>query len=36
VEGRYVYGLTNLKLGTITEDESYKTRTFLILGGISF
>jgi hypothetical protein len=36
VEGRYVYGLTNLKLGTLTDDESYKTRTFLILGGISF
>jgi hypothetical protein len=36
VEGRYVYGLTNLKLGTITDDESYKTRTFLILGGITF
>lgn len=36
VEGRYVYGLTNLKLGTITDDESYKNRTFMILGGISF
>lgn len=36
VEGRYVYGLTNLKLGTITDNESYKTRTFLILGGVSF
>jgi hypothetical protein len=36
VEGRYVYGLTNLKLGTITDDESYKNRTFMILGGITF
>jgi hypothetical protein len=34
VEGRYVYGLADLKLGTVTSSESYKTRTFLILVGI--
>jgi hypothetical protein len=35
-EGRYIYGLSDLKLGTVTSAESYKTRSFLILGGISF
>lgn len=34
VEGRYVYGLTDLKLSTITSSESYKTRTFMILLGL--
>ncbi|HET9274583.1 MAG TPA: porin family protein [Gemmatimonadales bacterium] len=36
VEGRYVYGLTDLKLGTVTSGESYKNRTFLILGSFVF
>src|SRR2546427_928027 len=36
VEGRYVYGLTDLKLSTITSSESYKTRWFLILAGWAF
>jgi len=36
VEGRYVYGLTDLKLNTITSSESYKTRSFLILAGWAF
>ncbi|MGH7561351.1 MAG: outer membrane beta-barrel protein [Gemmatimonadales bacterium] len=36
LEGRYVYGLTDLKLNTITTEESYKHRTFLILAGILF
>jgi len=36
VEGRYVYGLTNLKLGTVTSSDSYKTRSFLILAGFTF
>jgi hypothetical protein len=36
VEGRYVYGLTDLKLSTITSSTSYKTRSFLILAGYSF
>lgn len=35
-EGRYVYGLTDLKLGTITSSESYKTRSFMILAGFHF
>jgi hypothetical protein len=36
LEGRYVYGLTDLKLSTVTSSESYKTRSFLILAGIGF
>ncbi|HYV95921.1 MAG TPA: porin family protein [Gemmatimonadaceae bacterium] len=36
LEGRYVYGLTDLKLGTVTTTDSYKTRSFLILAGIGF
>jgi len=36
VEGRYLYGLTDLKLGTVTSSASYKTRSFLILAGFAF
>ena len=36
VEARYVYGLKDLKLDTVTSDESFKTRSFLILGGLVF
>ena len=36
IEGRYIYGLTDLKLSTITSSESYKTRSFLILAGWAF
>ena len=36
LEGRYVYGLTDLKLSTVTTSTSYKTRSFLLLAGISF
>lgn len=36
VEGRYMYGLTDLKLSTATSSSSYKTRSFLILMGIGF
>jgi hypothetical protein len=36
VEGRYIYGLTDLQPSTVTSSESYKVRTFLILGGIHF
>jgi hypothetical protein len=36
IEGRYVYGLTDLKLGTITSSDSYKTRSFMILAGSHF
>jgi hypothetical protein len=32
-EGRYVYGLTDLKLNTVTSSSSYKTRSFLLLVG---
>jgi hypothetical protein len=31
VEGRYVYGLTDLKLTTLTSSESFKHRTFMLL-----
>lgn len=31
LEGRYVYGLRDLKLNTVGDPNSYKTRTFLIL-----
>jgi hypothetical protein len=36
LEGRYLYGLTDLKLNTVTSSDSYKTRSFLILAGIDF
>mgnify|MGYP003578618098 CR=1 FL=1 len=36
IEGRYVYGLSDLKLGTVTSSDSYKTRSFLILAGWAF
>jgi len=36
LEGRYVYGLTDLKLNTVTSSSSYQTRSFLLLAGISF
>lgn len=36
IEGRYVYGLTDLKLGTVTSSDSYKTRSFLLLAGWAF
>jgi hypothetical protein len=36
VEGRYVYGLSDLQLGTVTDSESYKTRSFMLLFGIGF
>jgi len=36
IEGRYIYGLTDLKLSTVTGSESYKTRSFLILAGWAF
>jgi Outer membrane protein beta-barrel domain len=34
-EGRYVYGLTDLKLNTVTSSTSYKTRSFLLLVGFA-
>lgn len=36
IEGRYIYGLTDLKLSTVTSPDSYKTRSFLILAGWAF
>jgi hypothetical protein len=36
LEGRYMYGLSDLKLGTVTSGSSYKNRSFLILGGLQF
>lgn len=36
LEGRYIYGLTDLRLSTVTSSDSYKTRSFIILTGIAF
>ena len=36
IECRYIYGLNNLKLSTVTTSQSYKTRSFLILAGLAF
>ncbi|MGA9835713.1 MAG: porin family protein [Gemmatimonadaceae bacterium] len=36
IEGRYVYGLTDLKFGTISTTNSYQTRSFLLLVGLGF
>jgi hypothetical protein len=36
LEARYVYGLSDLKLGTVTDSQSYQTRSFMILMGIGF
>ena len=36
LEGRYIYGLNDLKLSTVTSSQSYKTRSFLILAGLTF
>jgi hypothetical protein len=34
LEGRFVYGLRDLRLETVTSSTSYKNRTFMILGSI--
>jgi hypothetical protein len=34
IEGRYIYGFRDLKLSTVTSNQSYKTRTFMILVSI--
>jgi hypothetical protein len=36
VEGRYVYGLQDLHLDTVTETGNYRNRSFMILVGVSF
>lgn len=36
IEGRYLYGLSDLQLGTVSDPESYRTRSFKLLFGIRF
>lgn len=36
VEGRYVYGLTDLSFNTVSSSNSYKTRTLMLLAGVGF
>ena len=36
VEGRYVYGLKDLHLETVTEGSNYRHRSFMILVGVGF
>jgi Outer membrane protein beta-barrel domain len=36
LEGRYVYGLTDLKLNTVSTSDSYQTRSFMLLAGFTF
>ena len=36
IEGRYLYGLSDLQLGTVSDPESYRTRSFKLLFGIGF
>ena len=36
IEGRYVYGLSDLKLSTVQASSSYKTRSLLLLAGFGF
>lgn len=36
VEGRYMYGLTDLHLDTVSNTGNYKSRSFMILAGIGF
>lgn len=36
VEGRYVYGLSDLNFGTVSNTENYKSRTFVLLLGLGF
>ena len=34
IEGRYLYGLTDLRISTVTSSSSYKDRSFLLLASI--
>jgi hypothetical protein len=36
VEARYVYGLSDLKLSTVADSDSYQTRSFLVLFALGF
>jgi len=36
VEARYIYGLSDLSWDTVTDSDSYRTRSFMILAGLGF
>ena len=36
IEGRYVYGLSDLNFDTVSDEDSYRDRSFMILGAITF
>lgn len=36
LEGRYMWGLRDLELETVSEEESYRNRTLMILAGVTF
>jgi hypothetical protein len=36
LQGRYIYGLTNLDYNTVSNSSNYKTRSFMLLLGIGF
>jgi hypothetical protein len=36
VEARYIYGLQDLELDTVTDSDNYAERSFMILAGIAF
>ena len=36
LEGRYVYGLSNLNLSTVSNSGNYQARSFMLLAGIGF
>lgn len=36
LEGRYIYGLSDLSWDTVTDADSYRTRSFMILAGLGF
>jgi hypothetical protein len=36
VEGRYIYGLSDLDFDTVSDEDSYEERSFMILGAVTF
>ena len=36
IEGRYVYGLSDLNFDTVSDEDSYRDRSFMVLGAITF
>ncbi len=36
LEGRYMYGLSDFRWGTVSSSSSYRTRQFLLLAGLGF